>query len=248
MKPSLKIWFSLLDRQVTQLKKLGGLSDPPLTEQDRKVLGKIEPCKVVSNHSATESAENPTPQIRLVLENLLTHIKLGWALFQENPPVQNPITNPMSPAVFNVAATIASEAKQIDDLRRAEFERGATELIENQRLRDLMASDESKPWWSRETKFKDFAEHARNVIGRAAAKQAIRLSHSHSLDAHYEALATMIGVSVSHKSKFSGPNANKNFTVAVAGLLEVDFSQVEKQHGGLSLLLANVERKLKLIS
>jgi hypothetical protein len=211
MKNSVKLWFQILDRQVAQLKILGGLS-----------------LSSTSPDQAGPVTQHPTPEIKISLEHLVTHLKLGWSLLQENttttlpsqPPARDPFNLPHSSEVFKPFAKV--------------------EKVEHKRY-----ADEDQPWWAKKTKFKDFSCHACRVIRKAAQQRAISLLPSQSLAEHFKVFAGIIGEPCRTKLAFTGPNASRKFTMAIGELLKVDVAKTDKRHGGLSYLLADVEKMLR---
>ena len=248
MKPSLKIWFSLLDRQISQLKKIGGLNDGTAA-------GQVRASGVVYTNAetiTTQPTENPTPQIRLVLENLLTHIKLGWALFQENTQVtetiaQAPLTS--TAAMDKAVEDVLAKARQDDEVSKAQAERALRISQEIERLRDPTFDEDAKPWWAKKTKFVHFATFACEIIRKAAKKHLlVAMQPTDSLDNHFQAFLQLTpDLTVIAKGRrgklFSGPKAVENFTLAVAERLKVYTVALNKRHGGLSYLLADLEER-----
>lgn len=240
MKPSTKLWFTILDRQTTQLKKLGGITENTPTgigSGVSGVLGSIPP--------RTQAPSNPNPQIRLILENLIAHIKLGWALFQENSTLEVPPANPMDETIENILA----KSRQGEELAKAtmERERRIAESIELERIRNPLNDEEHKPWWAKKSKYGDFATLACKIIRKVAKEHLIAILPTQSLDDHFQTFLKLTQLKSRKRKGFSGASSHKNFTLAMAEALGTDMTLLDKRHGGLSHLLASVEDKLSKI-
>jgi hypothetical protein len=109
---------------------------------------------------------------------------------------------------------------------------------------------EECPWWDRKTRYDFFDSHAKAIILRAADKYRLKtqLSGNSSDMMLLKAVAKMAGHKVAWK-KMPSVGAEKGFAASVQFVLDpkADLEVADKRNGGLSNLLAQLEKALKLI-
>ena len=107
---------------------------------------------------------------------------------------------------------------------------------------------EEAPWWDRKTRYDFFDSHAKSIILRAADTHRLRerLDGKSSDMALLKAVAKMSGHKVAWK-KMPNVGAEKGFAASLLFVLDPkgDLEATDKRHGGLSYLLAQLEKALK---
>jgi hypothetical protein len=257
MRASVKIWFAIFDKHTAKLRQLGGR--PEEIYQDHTVGPYPEADSSISSlpvlkKTQSQSPGNPSPEMRLLIDNLITHLKLGWSLFQENATLAisrpDTIADKLADLVRDSEDSTNHNKAQADLAMAAALadrsQQTAPPLVVEDQLENT--EDESrKPWWSTETRFADFFNFTREIIRLAAHKQAIKLP---AAPTQIQCLQTFCKLTqiTPEKQTFANPNNREHFALSIARLLTVDDvharAMMKRYDGSLSRLLAAVEDKL----
>jgi hypothetical protein len=167
----------------------------------------------------------PAGELKAHLKSMIDLIGLRWAMFFQAPRLQTATDK----SLFDLmtSSTEAAPRKPVPLPRRG--------------------GDES-PWWDRKTRYEGFTKYAKEIIYKAAVDHRLKMTlHLTSPDTtFFRALAKMAGKKVAWKQlpKVGGEMdfaASVLFILNPKGVLET----ADKQHGGLSVLLAQLENALK---
>jgi len=174
------------------------------------------------------NSEMPAAELRACLKSLIELIGLRWAMY--TPPASS------------------EDNRTLLDLMRVQ-----ADFVPSPRPRPIPAPREGgddEVWWDRKTRYAHFDSHAKAIILRAADDHRLRerLDAKSSNTAFLKALAKMSGCKVSWK-KMPDVGVEKGFAASVLFVIDPkgDLEKTDKQHGGLSNLLAKLEKALKLI-
>ena len=235
MNQSQRLWFEILDKQVKQLKKLGG--------HDLTV--HLDPT--IATELPDTPTKKPTLALGLVFNNLVTHLKIGWFLFQDASKSNPSALDNLFAGKIPTHITTSAEA-------HADIKRRVEEADEIERIVNSKNDDEYRPWWDRKTKHIEFANHACNLIRKIGKQHHLRILPVQSLQDHFKAFLKITSLKdpKGRQRTFAGPDLEVMFTLAIEDALEADLVKIWGAKGGkarsrrstLSHLLADLEKKL----
>jgi len=173
------------------------------------------------------NSEMPATELKACLKSLIELIGLRWAMYAPPP---------------------ASE----DNLTLLDLMRAQSDFVPPPRkpIPAPREGGDDEVWWDRKTRYAHFDSYAKAIILRAADDHQLRerLDAKSSNTAFLKGLAKMSGLKVAWK-KLPDVGPEKGFASSVLFVIDPkgDLEKTDKQHGGLSNLLAQLEKALKLI-
>jgi hypothetical protein len=182
----------------------------------------------------------PSKEARPLFENLIVHLKLGWTMFQDESPIQIETKSEVS-LEDRVAADFLTATK-VNDAYNREHESAVRQMVAVQGYKDPV---EETPWWSKPTKYIDFAKYASGVIRASAKKHDVRMPKKALLGDYHKTFVTLIGCGGKEGYKTAVLCNEKTFTQVIAGLLKFSLKDSLARSGNtLSHLLAALEKRL----
>lgn len=209
-----------------QKRPCAGSSTPPSSGRVWKTLLTKQVKKILAWEGRNDAS------IAQVFANTIDLLRLGWIILQEKPKDTSVDPFPYTPSrIF--ASSPATESPLSDKEVRKLKNRG----------------NPATPWWDTPRKYEAFVQYARAIIRTAAYRRQVKISLNASDESHLKALSKITTGGSEWTKLRRDKNPHKNFCSAILFMLapKLKLSDLEKRHGGLSLLLAELENRLGLI-